>query len=451
MIAMEGSAELAATALAAWSLGAIAAVVDPTPKGSCLAVVSRLVVPVVTVVDADGWAGDGGDAPAIAWSALASDEQWVACRSVATDPASIVFTSGSTGGLKGVTQSHGSLLRGCRAVAQVMDYRDDDCILCPVPWSFDYGWGQLLSTVVLGITQILPVPAGAFGIADALERHRPTVIAGVPPLLRMLARLLRPPSGIDVRQVRLVTSTGGAVSRDMVEAVLAAFPATAVSLNYGLTESYRTTSLPPALAVTRSDAVGRAIPGVDVIIVREDGSVAGCGEIGEVVHRGDYLCLGYWGDRAQTERVLRPDPLAPTRGPRPPRALFTGDQGALDEDGLLVLHGRRDRLLKPHGVRVAPEEIEGFLRASDLVEDAIVIGLPHDDLGHELWAVVAATQGHAGVEAGLRRYCHALMPAPMRPSRYLVVDRLPTTRSGKLAVAEAERLVRVAIGATASV
>src|SRR4030095_11864375 len=67
------------------------------------------------------------------------------------EPASIFFTSGSTGRPKGVTQTHLSLYASCQAVAAYLGLKEDDCILCPIPWAFDYGYGQFLSTVLLGL------------------------------------------------------------------------------------------------------------------------------------------------------------------------------------------------------------------------------------------------------------------------------------------------------------
>jgi len=447
---MDPSPELAAVATASWSIGGVVAVADPRETGDRLDRLRRLVEPRMVVYDAHREPPPGRSWGAAHAGQLGSTSgRSTPVRLATTDPASIVFTSGSTGGPKAVVQTHGSLLRGCRTVASVLGYRAGDRLLCGVPWSFDYGWGQLLSTAVLGLEQVLPGPQGVFGIAEAIERRRPTVVAAVPSLLHLLGDLLRPPSPLDVAAVRLVTTTGARVSRALVESTYAAFPAAGIALNYGLTESYRTTSTGPLSRVERPESVGRAIPGVDVVVVRDDGTPAGPGEGGEIVHRGDYLFAGYWGDAAGTRAALRRDPMAARGGPGQQRALFTGDLGALSECGELTISGRRDRLVKPHGWRVSPEEVERLLEGSGLVVQAAVSGVPDDVLGHELWAVVVPAEGGATDPVPeIRAWCRDAMPAALRPARYLVVRRLPQTGSGKVRHEEVAQMVARAAGRT---
>ena len=137
-------------------------------------------------------------------------------------------------------------------------------------------------------------------------------------------------------------------------------------LNYGLTESYRTSYLDPALTRTHSDSIGRGIPGVQVVVVRDDGSLCDTDEIGEIVHRGDFLFMGYWGDSSATERALRPDFLLNDGLTRQPVVLHTGDLGRIAANGLLYHHGRKDSLLKSMGVRVSPARLKTFSTLSGL-------------------------------------------------------------------------------------
>lgn len=346
----------------------------------------------------------------------------------ADEPASILFTSGSTGLPKGVVQSAANLIDGAARMSRLFGYRPDDRILCPIPFAFDYGWGQLLSLLIEGIPLVMPRPRNAFGLCDALERHRPTILAGVPSVFGDLCSGLAPIRAVPRDSVRLITNTGSKIPRPVFDALLDLFPDAALSLNYGLTETYRTCSLPPELARERPDSVGFAVPGVSVEIRRGDGSLAVPEEEGEIVHRGSGTFLGYWNDPERTAQVLRPHPEGGV-------AVHTGDLGRIDADGLLYVHGRRDRQLKSMGVRVSPDEVEALLLESGLVAEAAVTALPHDVLGDMVVACILPPPGAPDERTllrSLKAHARSRMSVYMQPRQYVLVSELPRTRSGKV-------------------
>ncbi len=377
-------------------------------------------------------------------------------------PGSIVFTSGSSGRPKGVTQSGATLLACSESLGRFLGYTDQDRILCPVPFAFDYGWGQALSCLLQGMPLVLPLPRTGFGLCEALARHRPTVLAGVPAVFGDLTAGLAPIRETDRSSIRLITNTGSKIPARVFEQMLELFPEAAVSLNYGLTETYRSASLPVALARQAPDAVGHAVPGVTLAVLRPDGTPAAPEEEGEIVHRGLGTFLGYWNDPGRTAEVLRHDPAGGSG-----QVVHTGDLGRVGSDGLLRIHGRRDRQMKSMGIRVSPDEIEALLLDSGLVADAGVIALPHDVLGDMIVACIvpkraagatvapapvpmpipkalpAGAAGDTGTSAGawlseadlvgrLRAAARQTMSQHMQPRRWLVFDALPRTRSGKV-------------------
>ncbi len=433
---VNNSPEIAAALVAAWSEGAIPALMGSASRGPQLDHAIRTVGPAVLVrlESAALPLGEVAVAQIVAerLGEGALNKGAAVAGPLPTDPASIVFTSGSTGRPKGVVQSHGNLVRGCIAVASYLGLRDDDVLLCPVPWAFDYGFGQLLSTIVLGIPQVIPTAFNPFGICSALERHRPTVLAGMPSLYTYLMGGLSPIRSTNRSSLRLLTNTGGTIPAPVLRSVRESFADAALVLNYGLTETYRSCYLPPERLHDRAGSIGIPIPGVDVAIVREDGTLADRGEEGQIVHRGDYVCLGYWNDPEATARAVRADPLVVTGCPSPGRALYTGDYGHRDEDGYVYFHGRRDHLLKSMGIRVSPNEVERLLYESDLVDEAAVFGLPHELLGDEVWAAVVLKAGVADSQRSLDRHARDVMTQPMLPRQYLVKDRLPRTTTGKI-------------------
>ncbi len=350
---------------------------------------------------------------------------------IPTDPASIVFTSGSTGHPKGVTQSHGTLARGCAAVGGYLGLQADDRLLCPIPWAFDYGYGQLLTTCLFGITQVIPAAFNPFGICEAITAHRPTVFAGLPALFTYLFRGVSPIRTTDLSSVRIVTNTGGTIPGPVLDELLSAFGQAKLFLNYGLTESYRTAYLPPELAREHPTSIGAGIPGVDVVIVREDDTLADPGEEGQIVHRGDYLFTGYWGDPEATAKALRPDPLAVPGSPLRHPVLYTGDFGVI-EDGRLYFRGRRDHQLKSMGVRVNASEIEALIHRSGLVTELAIIGVEHDLLGHEIWAFLVGAPGVDDPARALAAWGRANLSQYMLPRRFVCKEVLPKTKNNKV-------------------
>jgi acyl-CoA synthetase (AMP-forming)/AMP-acid ligase II len=198
---------------------------------------------------------------------------------------------------------------------------------------------------------------------------------------------------------------------------------------YGLTEVLRSTYLPPEEVDRRPDSIGRAIPGAEVYVVRDDGTPAAAGEIGELVHRGPTVTLGYWDDPVLTAKVFRPNPLRPAGAPDAERVVFSGDLVRADAAGFLYYVSRRDRLIKTLGYRVGPDEIVSVLHASGEVAAAVVAGEPDESRGERIVAyVVLATNGSA---EQLKTFCRRELPRYMQPARIEVRDALAVLPNGK--------------------
>ncbi|HTM81096.1 class I adenylate-forming enzyme family protein [Asticcacaulis sp.] len=429
------SPDLAATLLGAWMIGAIVALVNDEAPVTHLGHAAGVTQPRVAFVDAKcaEIAERTLDCPVLVLGAETAAPMTPPSRGLTHDlePASIFFTSGSMGPPKGVTQNHATLLAGCRMVAEHLGLRPDDRILCPIPWAFDYGYGQLLSTVLLGVTQVLPVARNPFALCEAIAVHRPTVFAGLPSIFALLLRGLSPLRETDLSSLRLVTNTGGLIPPAIYADVRQVFGHCDISLNYGMTETYRSAGLPVALAGDHPHSVGFGYPGVTLNVLRENGEEAEPDEIGEIIHRGAGAFMGYWGAPEATAKVLRPDPLWRYAGVPAPNVVFTGDLGWKTPEGLLVIKGRRDRQIKSMGVRVSPDEIETMIRATGLVRDVAIVGVPHEIMGEMIIAAVTAPADAPDPVPALKIFARKEMSQHMQPRGWHMMDSFPLTPNGK--------------------
>ena len=336
---------------------------------------------------------------------------------------SVVFTSGSTGRPKGVVQRQSTLIDGAARVARAVGFGREDRLLCAVPWSHDYGWTQLLALYVLGITLVLPETPGLAGIPAAIERHRVSVIGGVPSVYAGLTKGITDIAERDKSSVRLVMSTGSAMPQRVWEGMADLLPKARRVLNYGLTETFRSATLRAEDEALAPRVIGTALPGAGLAIVDAKGNILPAGEWGEIVHRGAGVFERYWDDPELTAQRRRIDPVTGTGF-----AFFTGDRGMLDEGGRLTVGDRIDRMVKVMGLSASPLAIEEVLQAVPGVSAAAVVFRSHDILGAELHAVLVGE----GVQKPAEAACRVALAPHERPRRFHLRDRMPLTASGKI-------------------
>jgi amino acid adenylation domain-containing protein len=343
------------------------------------------------------------------------------------DVAQLIYTSGSTGSPKGVAVSHGNLSAWAGAVVSYLGITPEDRIAGLLPFGFVYGLSQLLCATTTGAALVIERSPLAPQIIETVRANRVTVLAAVPPLWQRLLSVAAFRNN-QLPTLRAMTNAGGHLPTPAVRALRRAQPAAQLYLMYGLTETLRSTYLPPEEVDQRPDSIGRAIPGADLFVVREDGTPAAPGEVGELVHRGPTVTLGYWKDPERTAQVFRPDPLR-AAAPESERVVFTGDLVRRDAAGFLYFVSRRDRIIKTMGYKVGPDEIANVLYDSGEVADAAVVGEPDDLWGQRIVVHVVLVAG--GSVERLKAYCGRELPRYLQPARFEVLEALPTLPSGK--------------------
>jgi acyl-CoA synthetase (AMP-forming)/AMP-acid ligase II len=232
--------------------------------------------------------------------------------------------------------------------------------------------------------------------------------------------------------LRYITNTGGAMPQAVLKLLRQFLPTTKIFLMYGLTEAFRSTYLPPEELDRRPTSMGKAIPDTEILVLTEQGNLCKPGEVGELVHRGPTVSLGYWNRPEDTARALRPNPLLPPELGDCERVCYSGDLVKMDEDGFLYFIGRRDTMIKSSGFRISPTEVEEVLFQTGRLRGAAVIGVPDDLLGQTIKAFVVVRDGDALDVDTLLASCAEKMPRYMVPKEIEVLSELPKTSSGKV-------------------
>lgn len=340
-----------------------------------------------------------------------------------------LFTSGSTGEPKGVLITGDDLCRRAAVEVDCYGLTADDRVLNVLPFSFDVGLNQLLTSLLSGAVLLIMDSWLPRDLLDVVATHGVSGISGVPAVWRDLRA-----SGLPVdlqdkhRSLRYITVSGGSLTVPELAALSALVPGVGIFKTYGQTETFRSTMLQPSDFGRRLGSVGRACPGVRLRIVADDGRDCVPGEVGELVHSGIGVMAGYLdGSDLGTKR--RDNPFAGGEG-ESAFAIWTGDLGYLDEEQFLFLKGRRDGMLKVAGNRFYPDEVASVAAQFEGVTDVEVLGLDPDAVETRVALFVVAPaagwSSHRLVDVLRQR-----LPTYMVPTVVRVLPALPRLANGK--------------------
>jgi amino acid adenylation domain-containing protein/thioester reductase-like protein len=349
----------------------------------------------------------------------------------AGDLAYVLFTSGASGVPKAVAVAHQSVVRLVRNTNYV-SFSLRDQVAATGYLAFDASvfevWGALLNgacLVVVDSDTLLDPPR----MERLLQRDRISVLWLSAGVFHHLANARPAMFG----SVRYLITGGDVLAPEVVRKVLRAGAPGALVNGYGPTENtafsatYLITAVPPDMARI---PIGRPVANSTCYVVAEDGGLAAIGQEGELWVGGAGVASGYVNDAELTRRQFVPDVF----GRRPGGRLFrTGDWARWLPDGELDFLGRRDRMVKLRGFRIELDEVEAALRGCPGVLDAaaVVVDTPAGKVISAYYAVPDGA-GAAPRPADLRALVGARLPPFMIPGRFVRLDRLPLTASGKV-------------------
>ncbi|MCC5828702.1 MAG: AMP-binding protein [Phycisphaeraceae bacterium] len=343
------------------------------------------------------------------------------------DVAALMYTSGTSGMPKGVELTHGNLDSDVRASVQHAGLSRSDAFLGVLPQFHSFGLTALtLIPLYIGSPIIYSARFVPRTIIQLMKEHKPEIFVGVPAMYNALLTV-KEAKAEDLSSIRMAISGGEPLPLSLYEAFKERF-GIGILEGYGLTETAPVThwSTPRH---NKLHSVGRALPGVKVLIVDEQDKPVKAGQPGEILLAGPNLMRGYHNQPELTESVItqRPD-----RHGKPTRFFRTGDIGYEDEDGFLFITGRKKEMLIIAGENVFPREIEEVLNSHPSVHASAVIGKPDGVRGEVPVAFVELEEGADLDESALKKHCREHL-APFKVPRSISrIDQLPRSATGKI-------------------
>jgi malonyl-CoA/methylmalonyl-CoA synthetase len=334
------------------------------------------------------------------------------------DLAAILYTSGTTGRSKGAMITHENLRSNALALVEAWRFTASDVLLHALPIFHTHGLFVATNTVLLSGASMIFHEKFEVGALIA-DMARATVLMGVPTFYsRLLAddRFTREAA----RPMRLFISGSAPLSAE-VHRQFQARTGHAILERYGMTETNMITSNPYD-GERRPGTVGFPLPGLEVRVADpETGRPLAQGEVGVIELKGPNVFKGYWRMPEKTAEDFRADGF-----------FITGDLSFVDPDGYFTISGRAKDLIISGGFNVYPAEIENALDALPEIAESAVIGLPHEDLGEAVTAIIVARKGAAIDEAALRAALEPVLARFKLPKRIVTRAELPRNAMGKV-------------------
>jgi acyl-CoA synthetase (AMP-forming)/AMP-acid ligase II len=388
--------------------------------------------------------GDAGDPPygppagSVTWDSFLSAGSAVEPAEVGrrvdklngADLSDVIFTSGTTGAPKGVVSTHGQTLRAYAEWVSIVGLRAGDRYLIVNPMFHTFGYkAGIVASLMAGATMV-PLPLfDVEAVIETVARERITVLPGPPTLYQSLLAHPRR-SELDRSTLRLAVTGAAVIPVELVRRMRAELGFETVLTAYGLTEAtgFVTACRRGDDLATIAATSGRAIDGVEVMVVGEGGGEVPRGEAGEIVCRGYNVMRGYLEDMEQTAATIDKDGW-----------LHTGDVGVMDEGGNINITDRKKDMFIVGGFNAYPAEIENLLLGHPGVARVAVVGIGDGRLGEVGVAFVVPEAGVTLVPAEIIEWGRDVMANFKVPRHVIVVDALPLNASGKVLKYELRR------------
>ena len=341
-------------------------------------------------------------------------------------PAVVIYTSGTTAAPKGVLLRHTNLTSYVFGTVEFGSAEPSEAALVSVP---PYHIAAVANVITNLFTGRRTIVLDRFEPAEWLATVRSEQITNALVVPTMLARIIECPGDKTATSLRNLAYGGAPTPLSVIRRAMEVWPDVDFVNAYGLTETSSTVTLltpddhreafasrDPFVRV-RLGSVGRALPGVEIEVRGEDDAVLPPGQRGRIWISGDQVSAEYAGVGRQLDA----------------RGFFdTRDEGFLDEDGYLFIGGRRDDTIIRGAENISPAEIETVFYRHPAVADVAVVGIPDDEWGQRIVAVVVLRDSENATSEELREFVRVTLRSSKTPDEIVFWHELPRTETGKL-------------------
>ncbi len=335
-----------------------------------------------------------------------------------TDPALIMYTSGTTGQPKGILLNYKHLQGSPQAMKYFVDLSPRDVKLCAIPLSHIGGFIYIQNCIIFGITLVLMDRFHPMEFLKNVAQHKVTCFHIVPPMYTALLTL-KNIDQFDLSSLRWVVVFGAPNSPEILKRFHQYCPNAKLLNGWGMTETCPPNTVTP-LDNPKIESVGKPAPHCEIQIVDDEDKPLPMGAVGEIVIRGWVVMEGYYKDSQAT--------LAAKRG----GWFHTGDLGRFDKEGFLYIVGRKKEMIKVAGQIVYAPEVEAALCKHEAVLEAAVIGVADDMRGESIKAFVVLKEGFNIEPLQIKYFAREHLANFKVPQTVEIRSALPKNRAGKI-------------------
>ena len=337
--------------------------------------------------------------------------------------AEIIFTSGSTAFPKGVMLSHKNLIANTSSIIEYLGLTNKDRILIVLPFYYCYGLSLMHTHLKVGGSIAFNNTFMFIGtVINNLKKYRCTGFSGVPSHFQILLRKSDSFKTSRFPDLRYVTQAGGKLHSVFIQEFMEYFPDIKFWVMYGQTEATaRLAYLPPEKLPEKLGSLGKAIPGVKLELLDENGKPVPKGETGEIVASGDNIMKGYYKDEKSTAQTIRNGKL------------YTGDLAVQDDEGYFYITARKKEIIKVGGERVSPKEIEEVIVSFENVVDCTIEGVDDEILGERIKATVVLNKLNdlENLKEKILEHCKSRLSPIKIPQEFVFEEQVKVNTSGK--------------------